>query len=332
MPRVSPPVPKQFGWLLCGCQAHYTRDRFFLFSFMTFVLPDQRETCCYAWHGTRPSHLLKMRPSLRHKAPGSLSQGSNRQEFFSPGSPGRRVVPWGDVSSWGQRSRMNFLSHHIGPLFHQHRSNPGAELARHSDDGDPRTHMPGVSAANRAVKLPKLGVLANRRPRRLDQFTPQPAVPGAGDRAAIGFLSGRVLGRNHAQKSCELAHVFKLPPVADTGQELTGHNPANPTNTHHILNALRQLRVVLAKLANFFTHLNYLLLRKLHPVQQLIELEAYALRALKLSQLGFTFQRPLAPSRRQRERDAFEKQQRFDPLLGPGSLTHQRVAQLREVA
>src|SRR5215475_6379971 len=115
-------------------------------------------------------------------------------------------------------------------------------------------------------------------------------------------------------------------------RELTGHNPANPTDTHHILNAPRQLRVVVAKLANFFTHLHPLLLRKLHPVQQLVELEAYALRALKLSQLGFTFQRPLAPSRRQRERDAFEKQQRFDPLLGPGSLTHQRVAQLREVA
>ena len=86
--------------LLCGCQAHYIRDLFFLFSFMTFLLPDQRETCCYSWHGTRPSHLLGMRPSLGHKAPGSLSQGSNRQEFFSPGSVSRRVVPWGDVSSW----------------------------------------------------------------------------------------------------------------------------------------------------------------------------------------------------------------------------------------
>src|SRR5437870_10220104 len=86
--------------LLCGCQAHYTRDLFFSFFFMTFLLPDQRETACYSWHGTRPSHLLGMRPSLGHKAPGSLSQASNRQEFFSPGSGSRRVVPWGDVSSW----------------------------------------------------------------------------------------------------------------------------------------------------------------------------------------------------------------------------------------
>src|SRR5262249_14564940 len=90
---------RHFDRLLCGCQAHYTPDLFFLFSFMTFLLPDQRETCCYAWHGTRPSHLLAMRPSLGHKAPGSLSQGSNGQEFFSPGSVNRRVPPWGDVSS-----------------------------------------------------------------------------------------------------------------------------------------------------------------------------------------------------------------------------------------
>src|SRR5262249_42776590 len=42
------------------------------------------------------------------------------------------------------------------------------------------------------------------------------------------------LAGNQSQNPCQLAHVFKLPPVADAGQELTGHNPANPTNTHHI--------------------------------------------------------------------------------------------------
>ena len=89
-----------FSRLLCGCQAHYTQDLFFSFFSMTFLLPDQRETACYSWHGARPSHLLAMRPSLRRKAPGSLSQGSNLQEFFSPASGSRRVVPWGDVSSW----------------------------------------------------------------------------------------------------------------------------------------------------------------------------------------------------------------------------------------
>src|SRR5262245_23744285 len=178
----------------------------------------------------------------------------------------------------GQRSRMNFLSHHVGSLFHQHRSNPGTELARHCDNGDPRTHMPGVSAANRAVKLPKLSVLANRRPGRLDQFTPQPAVSGAGDRAAIGFLSRIVLSRNHSQKPGELADVFKLPPIANTSQELTCHNPADATNAHHILHALRQFGIVLTQFSNLFSYLHDLLLRKLHVVQQLIEFETHTPR------------------------------------------------------
>src|SRR6266540_7407545 len=34
--------------------------------------PDQRETACYAWHGTRPSHRLGMRPSLLAQGPGDL--------------------------------------------------------------------------------------------------------------------------------------------------------------------------------------------------------------------------------------------------------------------
>src|SRR5262249_29322444 len=56
----------------------------FSFSFMTFVLPDQRETCCYAWHGTRPSHLLAMRPSLGHKAPDLCLKGRTVRSFFLP--------------------------------------------------------------------------------------------------------------------------------------------------------------------------------------------------------------------------------------------------------
>ena len=67
---------------------------------MTVLLPDQRETCCHSWHGIMPSHCFGMRPSLRHNAPGSLSLAPNRQEFLSPGSASRRVVPWGTVSSW----------------------------------------------------------------------------------------------------------------------------------------------------------------------------------------------------------------------------------------
>jgi ABC-type nitrate/sulfonate/bicarbonate transport system substrate-binding protein len=44
--------------LLCGCQVANTRVLFFL---VTLSLPDQRETCCYTWHGTGPSHFFAMR-------------------------------------------------------------------------------------------------------------------------------------------------------------------------------------------------------------------------------------------------------------------------------
>ena len=68
---------------------------------MTLSFPDQRETCCYTWHGTQAVTLLCNALSLGHKAPGTLSQIANHQELsVSPGSAQRRVVPWGDVSSW----------------------------------------------------------------------------------------------------------------------------------------------------------------------------------------------------------------------------------------
>src|SRR5262245_11541697 len=275
-----------------------------------------------------------MRPSLRHKAPGSLSTDRIVERRSTPS----RILRTSSSRSLGrcllldQRSRMNLLSHHVRSLLHQDHRNPRAQLTGHRHNGHPRTNATGMAAANGAKKFPKLPVLADRRPGGLDEFASQPAVSSMGDRSPMGFLSRRALAGNQSQKPSELAHVLKLPPVADAGQELTAHNPANPTNTHHILNALQELRVVLAKLANFFTHLHYLLLRKLHPVQQLIELEAYALRALKLSQLGRNVPRPQGPGRRQWERDAFDNHQRIDPLLGAGSLSHRRVGQMREVA
>ena len=65
---------------------------------MTLLLSDQRETCCYSWHGMMPSHSLAMRPSLGHRAPGSLSQGRTFRSFVlrfcqsSRRSLGRRLL------------------------------------------------------------------------------------------------------------------------------------------------------------------------------------------------------------------------------------------------
>src|SRR5262249_14469972 len=94
-----------------------------------------------------------------------------------------------------------------------------------------------MAAANGAKKFSKFPVLADRRPGGLDEFASQPAVSTMGDRSPMGFLSRRALAGNEPQKPGQRAHFLRLPPVADAGQELTGHNPANPTDTHHILNA-----------------------------------------------------------------------------------------------
>src|SRR5215510_16054971 len=70
-----------------------------LFFFDSLSLPTKERLA--AMRGTAPGRHTDFECApLRHKAPGSLSHGSNRQEFSSPGSPSRRVVPWGDVSSW----------------------------------------------------------------------------------------------------------------------------------------------------------------------------------------------------------------------------------------
>ncbi len=202
---------------------------------------------------------------------------------------------------------MNLLSDHIGSLFHQHRSNPGTKLSRHRDDSNPRTGLSRVSATYGGIKVPKLSILANCRPGGLDEFASQPSVSRASDRAPISFLSRRVLSRNHSQKACKLADVLKLAPIADTSQELARHDPADATNTHHVLDRLRQFRIVLTEFTNLFGHFHNLLLRKLHIVQQLIEFEAHALRALKFSQLALNDPRPSASSGSRWESDPFEE-------------------------
>src|SRR5882672_3319593 len=54
----------------------------------------------------------------------------------------------------GQRSRMNFFSHLIRSLFHQHHSNPYTQLAGYRYNGDSRSNLARVFAANRAEKFP----------------------------------------------------------------------------------------------------------------------------------------------------------------------------------
>ena len=147
---------------------------------------------------------------------------------------------------------MNLFSHLIRSLFHQDHRNPHAEFARHCNNGDPGRHLAGMALANRAEKFSKLAIFSNRRPRGLNELTSKPPISSMGDRSPIGFISGGVLHGNQTQKSSQLADVFKLAPIADPRQKLAGHDPTDPRDRHHILNALRQFGVGLTKAADLF--------------------------------------------------------------------------------
>ena len=158
---------------------------------MTLSFPDQRETCCYTWHGTQAVTLTCNAPSLRHKAPGSLSQGVEPSGVFSPGSAQSSSRSLGRCLLLGQRSRMNFFSH-------------ARRVVCFINTAEIRTHSLRATAtmATLGPMLPrmflwqterknsrKLPILADRRPRRLNEFTSKPAVSRAGDRSSIDPIS-----------------------------------------------------------------------------------------------------------------------------------------------
>src|SRR5262249_41650530 len=87
-----------------------------------------------------------------------------------------------------------------------------------------RTNATGMAAANGPKKFWKFPARRARRQGGLYEFVSRPAVSSRGDRPPMVFLSRRALAGNQSQNPCQLAHVLKLPPVADAGQELTGHN------------------------------------------------------------------------------------------------------------
>jgi hypothetical protein len=227
---------------------------------------------------------------------------------------------------------MNLLSNDVRSLVFQHRINPRAQFARHRDDSDPCTFTTGVSLANRTIKLSKLCVLADRRPGRLNHLASKPAVSRAGNRSSIERITRGVLGRHQTQKASELSDIVDLTPVSNTRQKLARHNPADSRDAHQILNGLEQFRILFTETANLFGTAYHLLFTKFQTVEQLIEFKAHDTRTSKLSQLSLDPQRPLPTGSRRGKADAFEQQQRLDPLLISGCLPHHRVAQLRKMA
>ncbi len=182
-----------------------------------------------------------------------------------PGLSVSKVEPSGVCFSWywlsssrslghslllGQRSRLNFLSDLVRSLFHQHHRGSHTEFVSHRYNGHFSGRRTRVSFANRTKEFSQLAVLADRRPRRLNEFSSQSGISTVSNRAAIGSLSGGSLGGNQTQKGRQLANVFDLAPVPDASHELASHDPAEPGKRFQILDTARQLRVVLTMAAN----------------------------------------------------------------------------------
>ena len=122
-----------------------------------------------------------------------------------PGISVSRVEPSGDLFSWycqsssrslghslllGQRSRLNFFSPLVRSLFHQHHRGPHTQFMGHRHNGHPRTEMTRMFFCYSAKELQQLAILADRRPRGLNEFTAQSGISLVSDRAASDSLSG----------------------------------------------------------------------------------------------------------------------------------------------
>src|SRR5712691_4076454 len=132
----------------------------------------------------------------------------------------------------GQRSRMNFFSHHIRSFLFEDRIDSSGELSGHRHNGFSRRPVARVTLENRAVTLSKLNVLTDGRPGRLDQLTSQSSISGARDLTARNPLSGGVFAWSQANKARQLSNVAELLRIADSGQKMAGHDPADPRYRH----------------------------------------------------------------------------------------------------
>src|SRR6266550_283651 len=268
-------------------------------------------------------------------------------QALSPGLSVSETEPSGENLSWfspsssrslgrslllGQRSRMNYFSHHIGSLLFEDRIDPSGELSGHRHDRFPRRPIARMALIHRAVELPKLRVLADGRPSGLDQFTAQPTIAAAGDVTARHSISGGMLARSQTDESRQLAHVTDLLRITDARQKMTGHNLANPRNAFEIFHRLAKLRILLVEAADLLNRLKDPLLRGLQTFHQLVKLEPHRRTARKSFKLPPHAERPLAAGGSRGKLQPLEQQQGFNAKLHRHKVLHKGISKLNELA
>ena len=240
-----------------------------------------------------PPHFVRMRPSWVLSPGFSVSETEPSGESISRFSPsssrslGRSLL-------LGQRSRMNYFSHHIRSSLFKNRIDSRGEFSGHRHNRFPCRPIARVALIDRTVELPKLWVLADSRPSCLDQFTAKPAITAARDMSARHSLTGGVFGGSQTDKSRQLAHIADLLRIADASQKVTGDDLANPRNAFQMGHRLAKLRVLLVETAYLFDRLKDPLLRELQTLHQLVQLKAHCRGARKSFELPPHNQRPLA--------------------------------------
>ena len=215
-------------------------------------------------------------------------------------------------------------------MLFEHRIDPRGEFSCHRHDSFSSRPIARMALVHRAVELPQFRVLANRRPRGLDQFTAQPPVATAGDAAPYHPIPGR-LGYQ-TEKPRQLSHVGHLLRIANTCQQMTGHDLTDSRNAFQKHHGPTELGILAIKPANLFGGLYDSLLGGLHALHELIELEAHDRRAGKLLKLLSHDQRPLAASGRLGKLKPFEQQQGFNSKFHGHSILYKCIPELNQLA
>ena len=148
----------------------------------------------------RDSRLYVARPPAV-----TLTWAASLSQAKCPGLSGSRSEPSGVALSWfsqsssralgprllgGQRSgRTDLFSITDGRCSIKTAAIRGVNLRATATLATLGRALPRMGAANRAVKFPQLPVLADGRPRGLEELTAQAALPAVGDRAPLRAVS-----------------------------------------------------------------------------------------------------------------------------------------------
>ena len=167
-----------------------------------------------------------MRP-LRYYAPGSLSQGSNLRRFFLLVLPVVESFP-GAQSPLGSKEPIELFLSPRKVFVASTPPRPAHTVYGPPHDGNPRTEMTRMFFRYGSKELQQLTILADRRPRSLNEFAAQSGISAVSNRAASGSRLHRSLMIGKSDRDTFLVHIESGKHVVITSDErLASHRSAS---------------------------------------------------------------------------------------------------------